>query len=228
VELMIQTWQIGGVLFRKGEYKRQAYLIERYQEVSKTALLIGNDFLHGLSFYLQGDQLPAVELPEQRFSDLGKAVMVQNRRLGVHVQFDQERSCDKLPMTQRQAQAFRRGVREALGIVAKERAGLKENKLEKSHSSKGAFPFLESSDVQVQETIGFKTLTIFDATQAKGALDKSLHTAFENHYDVFLVRENLSEAIRALCKLVRSGKISEEELDRRIMKVLIIKAFFFK
>jgi len=28
VELLIQTWQIGGVLFKKGDYKRQSYLIE--------------------------------------------------------------------------------------------------------------------------------------------------------------------------------------------------------
>jgi hypothetical protein len=228
VELMIQTWQIGGVLFRKGDYKRQAYLIERYQEVSKTALLIANDFFHGLSFYLQGDSLPDVNLPEQRFSDLAKAVMVQNRRLGVHIQFDQERMLEKLPMTERQAQAFRRGIREAQGIVAKEKAGPKDNKLEKSHSSKGSFPILERTDLQVQETIGFKTLTIFDATKVKGSLEEVLYATFEDHYDAFLLRGNLSEAIRSLCKLVRSGKIREEELDRRIMKILIIKALFFK
>lgn len=228
VELLIQTWQIGGILFKKGEYKRQAYLIERYQEVSKTALLIANDFLHGLSFYLQGDRLPEVELPEQRFSDLGKAVMVQNRRLGVHVQFDQERTLTKLPLSPKQAQGFRRGIREALGIVAKEKAEPIENKLEKSHTSKGGFPILERSHLQVQETIGFKTLTFFDATKAKGPLEEELHTAFDDHYDIFLVRGNLSEAIRSLCKLVRTGKIREDELDRRIMKILIIKALFFK
>jgi len=226
VELMIQTWQIGGVLFKKGDYKRQAYLIECYQEVSKTALLIANDFLHGLSFYLQGDQLPEEELPEQRFSDLGKAVMVQNRRLGVHVQFDQERTHTKLPMSMKQSQGFRRGIREAQGIVAKEKTEAKESKLARSHSSKGGFPILEHSELQVQETIGFKTLTFFDASKARGSLEEELHTAFDDHYDVFLLKGNISEAIRSLCKLVRTGKIREEELDRRIMKVLIIKLTF--
>lgn len=227
VELMLQTWQIGGVLFRKGNYKRQTYLIERYQEVSKTALLIANDFLHGLSFYFQGDQLPKEDLPEQRFSDLGKAVMVQNRRLGVHIQFDQERTLTKLPMTSKQKQGFRRGVREALGIVGKKEKGdPSDNPLNKSHSSKKGFPILEHSQLQAQETIGFKTLTFFDVT-TQHSLEESLLKAFDNHYDVFLLKGHVSEVIRSLCKLVRTGKIREEELDRRIMKVLIIKSLFF-
>ncbi len=228
VELMIQTWQMGGVLFRKGNYKRQSYLIERYQEISKTALLIANDFLHGLSFYLQGDQLPGLELPEQRYSDLGKAVMVQNRSLGVHVQFDQERALSKFPMTPKQLQGFRRGIREAQGIVAREKGEQMENKFEKSHSAKGGFPILQRSHMQVQETIGFKNLTFFDTAKVEGSLEDKVLAAFESSYDVFLAQDNLPDVIRILCKLVRSGKIREEELDRRIMKVLIIKALYFK
>lgn len=227
VELLIQTWQIGGILFSRGEYKRQAYLIERFQGVAKTALLIGNDFIHGLSFYLQGDKIPQ-DLSEPRFTDIGKAVMAQNRRLGVHIQFDQERVVDKLSMSPSQAQAFRRGIREAQGIVGKEKAEPKMHKLAQSHSAKGNFPILEFSELQVQETIGFRMLSFFDATKAKGPLEEELKKAFEEHFDLFLFKGNLPEAIRALCKLVRTGKIREEEVDRRIMKVLIIKALFFK
>ncbi len=227
VELLIQTWQIGGVLFKKGEYKREAYLIERYQSVSKTALLIANDFFHGLSFYLQGDQLPTEELSEQRYSDLGKAVMVQNRSLGVHIQFDQERIGKKLPLSPKQAQAFRRGIRLAQGIVGKDTIEPKENTRMKSHSAKSSFLILEQSGVQVQETVGFKTLAFFDATQQTLDLEEQLLSAFNEHFDVFLLSSNIAEAIRILCRLVRAGKIREVELDRRIMKVLTIKALFF-
>ncbi len=230
VEFLIQTWQVGGILFKNGDYKRQAYLIECFQSVSKTALLIANDFLHGLSFYLQGDQLPCEEeLPEQRFSDLGKAVMAQNRRLGVHVQFDQERVLAKLRMNPKQAQAFRRGIREGQGIVAKERLDHTAKAVARTHSAKqGGFPILAFNHLQVQETIGYKTLTFFDATQVKEDIEKTLLAAFDANYDVFLLKGNVSEAIRALCKLVRTGKIREEDLDRHIMKALIIKALYFK
>lgn len=236
VELIIQMWQIGGILFTKGDYKRQAYLIERYQEVSKIALLMANDFLHGFSFYLQGDVLPEKSLPEQRFADLGKAVMVQNRRLGVHVQFDQERSDHQLPLSSKQVRGFRRGIREAHGIVGKEKCEATKplpSSIQCSvpapspaQSNLGGNFSILAPEFQVQETIGFKTLSFFDATKLEGSMTEALYGAFSEHYEIFLFRGKIAEGIKLLCKLVRSGRISEEELDRRIMKVLIIKAHF--
>lgn len=240
VELMIQTWQVGGILFHKGEYRRQTYLVERYQAVSKTPLLMANDFLHGLSFYLQGDSLPQEHLSEQRFSDLGKAVMVQNRRLGVHIQFDRERGSHILPMNEEQAKAFRKGIRGAQGIVGKEKT---EFQLEGYYSKRGRLPFVSLkqtsmmpeifSEHQVQETVGFKTLTFFDVTDLKENnfsrefLEDQILSAFKQCYDVLLFSAGLPEAIRTIAKLVRCGKISEEILDRHVMKALIVKSLFF-
>lgn len=237
VELIIQTWQIGGVLFHKGDYRRQAYLIERFKEISKTPLLFANDFLHGLSFYLQGDVFPKTMFSEQHYSDMGKAVMVQNRRLGVHVQFDRERTRKGYDMNEVQAKAFRKGVRGAHGIVGKEKAKYQQESY--AHSVKGPLPIFSLkegpmlaapfAEYQVQETIGFKTLTFFDATQLdKGSLDEELLMAFKQLYDVFLLSGNIAEAIRAIARLVRSGKLREEVLDRHVMKALIIKSLFFK
>ena len=235
IELLIQTWQIGGILFHKGDYRRETYLIERYQEISKTPLFMANDYLHGLSFYLQGSVLSKEPLSEQHYSDLGKAVMVQNRRLGVHIQFDRERGKKRSFMNEMQVKAFRKGVREAHGIVGKEKA----NEPREANTMKGIFPFLSHkvgfapfstfSDNQIQETIGLKTLTFFDATKIeKVFLDDELLGGFKQLYDVFLLSGNISEAIRSIAKLVRTGKIREEVLDRHVMKALIIKALFFK
>lgn len=236
VELLIQTWQIGGILFHKGEYRRQAYLIERYQEISKTPLLFANDYAHGLSFYLQGDAPPKTMLSEQHYSDVGKAVMVQNRRLGVQIQFDQERNQDTA-MNGSQAKAFRKGIRGAHGIVGKEKAERQQESY--AQSMKGNLPFLSSkegpllspafSKYQVQETIGFKTLTFFDAALVdKNHLEDALLGAFRQLYDAFLLSKNIAEGIRAIARLVRSGKIHEEVLDRHVMKALIIKSLFYK
>lgn len=208
IELLIQMWQIGGVFFQTGHYKREAYLIERYQEVSKTALLIANDFTLSLNYHIEKQQLK--DLPEQHFSDFGKVVMGQNKRLGVHIQFTQE------SLTQKQARGFCRGVREAGGIVGKH--------TQAANITPAATSVFEHTDQQVQQTIGFKTLTFFDATASHDLLD-----AFNSHYDIFLLsKDNVSEAIRTLCMHVRTGKISEAELDKRVMKALIIKSQFFQ
>jgi hypothetical protein len=234
-ELLIQTWQIGGILFHKGDYRRQAYLIERYQEVSKTPLLMANDYLHGLSFYFQGDVFPKHFIQEQHFTDLGKAVMVQNRRLGVQIQFDRERQRDKFVMDERQAKAFRKGIRGAHGIVGKEKAERQQESY--AHSIKNPFslhgltekPFSAFTEYQVQETIGFKTLTFYDATLLdKEILEQELFHAFKQLYDVILLaQQNCVEGIRMIARLVRSNKIKEEVLDRHVLKALIIKSLFF-
>jgi hypothetical protein len=238
VELLIQTWQIGGVLFHKGEYRRQGYLIERYQEISKTPLLMANDFLHGLSFYLQGDSFNQESLSEQHYSDLGKAVMVQNRKLGVQIQFDRARlNKEKMAMKEHEAKAFRKGVHEAMGIVGKEKSNTRPANY--SQSVKGFFPhptlnhsaIIPSifSEYQVQEAIGFKTLTFYDASQSdKKNLEEEILKGFLQGYDVYLLSNNIAETIRAIARLVRAGKIREEILDRHVMKVLIIKALFPK
>jgi len=237
VELLIQTWQIGGILFHKGDYRRQAYLIERFKEVSKTPLLFANDYLHGLSFYLQGAAFPKNMVSEQHYSDMGKAVMVQNRRLGVHIQFDRQRGKESSMMNEIQAKSFRKGIRGAQGIVGKEKAKCQQESY--AHSIKGPLPHIATkegpmlpshfAEYQVQETIGFKTLTFFDATHLdRGALEEELLGAFKQLYDVFLLSGNIAEGIRTIVRLVRSGKIREEVLDRHVMKALIIKSLFFK
>ncbi len=211
VELLIQTWQIGGILFHKGEYRRQAYLVERYQQVSKTPLLMANDFRHGLSFYLQGDELPKDPISEQHFSDLGKAVMAQNRRLGIHVQFDRARGSHSIEMSEEQAKAFRKGVRNAHGIVGKEKSVMQHESC--APTAKGGFPLLTTKDgspfteYQVQETISFKTLTFFDAAAIETEhLETELLGAFKQLYDVFLFSGNISAAISAIVNLCRATK----------------------
>lgn len=236
VELLIQTWQIGGVLFHKGEYRRQAYLTERYQELSKTPLLFANDFAHGLSFYLQGDPLPSGPISQQHYSDLGKAVMAQNRRLGVHVQFDRERGVINDPMTEVQAKAFRQGVRSAHGIVGKGKCLPQQDNY--PFTAKGGFSLLSLKGIStlssalgdhVQENIGFKTLTFFDAGQIdQELLGGALESAFKGLYDVFLFNNNITHGIRSIAGMVASGKLSEATLDRHVMKALIIKSYFFK
>ncbi|MFN0065711.1 MAG: hypothetical protein ACKVOH_05695 [Chlamydiales bacterium] len=233
VELLIQAWQIGGLLFTKGQYRRQAYLVERYQELSKTLLLVGNDFLHGLSFYFEGEDLPDLNQPglEKKFSDLGKAVMVLNRRLAVHFQFDKEREGRRLPITDEQTKAFRKGVREAHGIVGRQK-NEQPTKVIPSHTLQRTSSFASNignliSNKVAQELIGVKTLNFLDLTSNR-VYEEKLVKAFKEPYDAFLFSSNIQDAIRMICRAVKMGRISEAEIDRRVMKILILKALFSK
>lgn len=229
IEILIQAWQIGGVLFTGGEYKRQAYLIERFQLISKTPLLMGNDFLHGLSFYYDDQPLPTFEggLSEQRFSDLGKAVMVLGRRMNVHFQLDKERKVHHIPMTEHHARAFRKGIRQAHGIVARTQPA----KSNYSASSKHAYPIfsvdspLAFSKDSAQEHIGVKSLNFLDLT-GEEITEKRMIEAFREHYEIFLCSGNIQKVITTIAGAVRNGKIWEKHIDRLVMKLLVLKSLF--
>jgi hypothetical protein len=236
VELLIQAWQIGGLLFHHGEFRRQIYLIHRYQELSKTPLLLANDFLHGLSFYLQGAPLPSGPISQQYYLDLGRAVMAQNRGVGVQVQFDRERDDSIDAMSESQAKAFRKGVRNARGLVGKRKnspktfadVASKPGGLNHISLREGALTYAAAKDLQSQETISFKTLTFFDATQIKPEdLEQALHGAFKQLDEALLLgSNNITDGVRTIVHLITSGKLSEAVLDKHVMKVLIMKAYF--
>lgn len=217
MEKLIQKFQIGGVLFTKGEFRRQSYLIERYQELAKRPLLIGNSFLHGLSFYFQGE-IPFEKLAtfdERKSSDLGKAVVFQNKKLGC--QFQYECSCQEIG--ERQSRSFRNGIREARGIVAKCTSNRKLLNLEPPDPSKKNF---FSSD-NVQEAFGLRTINFLSVM----AIDKLLD-AFQNPYDAFLFNENIEDAIELLANYIRIGLLKEADLDKRVLKVLLLKMLHFQ
>lgn len=220
VEWLIQVWQVGGLLFTQGTYKRQSYLIERFQELAKTQLLIGNDFIQGLSFYFQGE-LPETmfqeKITEQRFLDLGKAVMAQNRRIGIHFQFDRERgSGKKLAMTAEQARAFCKGIRYAGGFIGREKQ--KEQPTAKSPGLGSAL-----TEQQVQETIGIRMLHFYDL-ENNNLTTEGLKQALSGQHDALIVDAKQAAAtIKMLCSQVRAGEIQESEIDRHVMRILMTK-----
>lgn len=227
VELLIQAWQVGGILFTGGEYKRQAYLIEQFQSLSKTPLLIGNDFLHGLSFYYEDHHLPTFGsgVTEQRFSDLGKAIMVLGRRIHIHFQIDRESRAHHIPMTEQHIRAFRKGIRQAHGIVARTQpAKSTGGSASTSLFSMPQAPLTFSKD-GAQEHIGVKSLNFLDLTDIAIDEKQMLH-AFKEHYEIFLCGNNIHEVITTITNAVRNGKLWEKHIDRLVMKLLVLKTLY--
>jgi len=241
ITAMIQNGQVSGLVFTQGDYKRQSYLIEYYQSLSKVPLITGNDFLHGLSFYFQGRPLPSVLFKESeednqhRFLDLGKAVMAQNRRLGIHFQFDCERRATRksseIFLSDKQMKAFRRGVREASGIAARERV-LKE-KEESSMQKPSSASFLSLSEMRpliktdCQETIGLRTLGFLDLSEKRSLTIDDVAAFFKHAYEAILTSGDVGELIQLIADAVRTGLIKEEEIERRALKVLFMKMHLF-
>jgi hypothetical protein len=235
VEKLIQVWRLGGLLFVRGEFRRQSYLIERYQEVSSVPLMIGNDFLHGLSFYFQGEiPMASIEkMDERRSSDLGKAVVFQNRRLGVHFQFDrelkQENEKGTVILNDAQARSFRNGIREAHGIVGKEK--VRNNKVSHSAKMNQAAPFLTTlvGAEHVQEAFGLRTINFLDLTGPgqDDLLEQKIEEALQNPFEAILLKERSSQVLQLFTQSVRNGKIKESDLDRKLVKVLLLKMLLF-
>lgn len=232
VEHFIEEWGIGGIVFTRGSYGRQAYLIERYQALSKMQLLIANNFFHGISFYLQGDPFPKRTLSEKFLCDFGKAVMVQNRRLGVHIQMGYEENEEHWIGKEKARRAFSKGIRQAHGIIGKKtdkRSPLNYSPFEigGQYICEKTLQLLASTDLQVQESIGFNTLTFFKISDTSIALDPLLLDSRKRNDDILLLNKKCSDTIQALCGLIRLGKIPESEINRHVLKIMIIKARFY-
>ncbi|MCB1180994.1 MAG: hypothetical protein KDK55_03105 [Chlamydiia bacterium] len=255
--------QIGGFVFTRGEYKREQYLIEHLQKLAKTKLLIGNDFFHGLSFYFEGDlplELLQEGMNERRYADLGKAVVAQNRRVGVDFQFDSPFTTKKprIKTSEKHLQAFRHGIRDAKGIVGKMRrkspsysAALRKMaslclniSLEASdvfkNLSVGEFsPDLKDKKVKsntqikkienllIAELVDHRSLEFYDITNLSGNKENKkrvLLEAFSNQFDVLLLPEETpSETIKLIVELIEEKSILYEQLEKRVMRVLLMK-----
>lgn len=233
-EELIRRWQIGGLLFTSGEFKREAYLIEHYQKISKTPLLVGNDFSHGLSFYFQGK--PHLEnfqakMTLQRYCDIGKAVMGQNRHLGVHFQMGQDRTTSKtqISLDLNQLKAFLKGVRDATGIVGRLIEGtLSSSTLFSAHleyAGSGELNTLFLQQNQVHERVGHRSLKLYDFSPDK-KYDDLIEVIKGGKCDAILMDKNIPQAIMAIKSAVENGEITEEAIDGAVMRILLHKAFF--
>ncbi|MCE3294502.1 MAG: hypothetical protein K0R65_216 [Crocinitomicaceae bacterium] len=80
----------------------------------------------------------------------------------------------------------------------------------------------------LQQEMGFKGLVISDALNMKAVADKYgpvdvVVKAFQAGNDILLFPENVHDAIQAIAAKVKSGEISENEINERCLKVLKAK-----
>jgi len=89
----IENYHIGGVIFSKGSPYKQAKFTNRFQDRSRTPLLIGMDAEWGLAMRLDSTYAFPYNLTLGAIQDndlvrkIGKQIGKHNRRLGVHINF---------------------------------------------------------------------------------------------------------------------------------------------
>lgn len=237
IEQLITKWKIGGLLFVRGDYKRQLYLVEQYQRSTLIPLLIGNDFDHSLSYYFADEahqEWGSDKMDVKYFSDLGKAVIFQNRRLGVHFQLAEKRSTSShdffphAPLTEAHLRAFRKGIRDAHGVMGI--FGYENKKFTSLENAPIPSPFAKEGIVggERKEIFSLKALTFLDVTllPLEEVQEKLIASFTSNVYDAFLFSLPQKNLIDFVAQGVREGKIDEKAIEKRLMKVLALKSCF--
>lgn len=91
---LVQTYQIGGVVFFQGGPIRQARLINRLQTVTRVPMLVAIDGEWGLGMRLDSTvrfpyqmTMGAIQGRDDLIYKMGAAVARQSRRMGIHVNF---------------------------------------------------------------------------------------------------------------------------------------------
>lgn len=227
IELQTQRAEIGGLIFTRGDFRRETYLIERCQELSKTPILMGNDFLQGLYFYFQA-QCPIDvlrDMSEAHLCDLAKAIVSQNRKLGVQLQLVRERffvQGSECVLGPDQIRAFGRGLREAHAIVGRERQREKIGAVQIQNPQP---QFMLSHTEPVQEAFSLRTLYFHDLTQMKQEEDveELLILAYRSSFDILLLPCNLIDLPARLAQLVARGRISPQLVERQLLKIILLK-----
>jgi hypothetical protein len=168
------------------------------------------------------------------FSDLGKAIIFQNRRLGIHFQLSEKRGSvasffNHFTLSDEHLKALRKGIRDAQGIMAL--FGNENKKFVSLAIDKSSSPFsrdLLLSTGEVKEISSLKSLTFFDCTTTSlEALQDKLVAALKNgSYDAFLFTLSQEKAIDLIVQAVHSGELQEKEIEKRLMKILSLKCCF--
>jgi hypothetical protein len=211
-ESMILSSQVGGLFFSEGELRREEFLIRHYQKISKTPLLFAHSFALSLSYFFPYLEKSAA-FEKLQFSEIGRKMAEEIAALGVRVQLDDER------LTPSQQAAFRYGVKQGHGIVGSLKTAIKSVKsfIPISSSSQPLF-----SDHKIQDAVGRKNLTFLILNEEED-LREQLLKWYQEHYDALLIQGSPQECFRILKELLLAGKIREELIDMRILKILSIK-----
>lgn len=215
---LLRRWQVGGVLFTRGSYDREKYLIEYYQGCSKLPLIVGDELGHSLSLFFEKEQEQPLSLRHCR--DWGKTLMGQNKKLGVHFLLDREGS-EIEGFNHEQKSSLRSGVRESKGLIARNLVPSEGVSSLQPFINAPFFPGVGKATNFCRQFIGIRTLFI---SEVREITYEMIVQTFHQGFEAFLVKDQISVVMDFLIRAVNEGKISEEQVQKRVLKLLALKA----
>jgi len=291
---VIQTQQLGGVVFFQGGPVRQADLINRYQKLVNVPLLIAQDGEWGLGMRLDSTisypyqmTLGAISNNDLIFK-MGQQVAYDFKRMGMQMNFGPDMDVNNNPNNPvinyrsfgdnkynvaEKGIAYMRGMQDG-GILttAKHFPGHGDTNVDshldlpllpftrKRLDTLEEYPFREAIEAGIsgimiahmdipaldntpnlpstlspkivtgilKDSLGFKGLVVSDAMEMRAVTKyfpngEAELKAFLAGEDIIELSQNSAVAIARICKAIRRGETTDEELDRRVRKVLAAK-----
>lgn len=225
---MVLESKVGGILFGQGPLKRECYLIEQMQKLAPVPLLMGHTVEQGFSFLFSNTDFDLnfwKHKDSQYFEDLGKMIMIQNRRLGINFQCIEAPKGDHSVLEKQKA--FSRGLKEAQGLSAM--VSKTEPFSTYMLALEAIFPHLEiETSPSIYHTFLFhKNLKFFELDETENLNEALIKKLFLDPFDMIKLKSNPEKMIQLICKMIREGKIDQEVIDARLQHLLIIKSVFF-
>lgn len=219
---MVLESQIGGILFNEGNLRRECYLIEHMQSLASIPLLMGHSLNQGFSYLFSSveQDFNFWDLKDvQYFEDLGKMIMIQNKRLGVHFQCIQ--TPGKNPLFSRIKQrAFCRGLRAIRGLSA---SFDEQKEPETSSLFQNPSQFTIQSKAQAlayKKELNFISIDTKTEAQLRNVL-------LGSSFDMIYTKQHPEDLIHTILKMVKNQEIDEKAIDKKLKNLLLIKSVFF-
>ncbi len=208
VERLIQQLQVGGLVFVGGPWEgsRQRFLVNHYQQISKTPLLIVQDLIGPHPpFTLSWDS-------SDSYRELGQQLGGWCGRLGIHALLVAPPSGE-----QPRVMEFYRGLKAAAVSL-----GLEEIKGRRlSFQMPYAAPEIKS--FLTPATAGSSRKQQLSLSQVVDAAPEQALQALLSGSDLLLCKGDIAILIDSIANAVRNGLLSEEILRERVHKLLLLK-----
>ncbi|MBF5051239.1 hypothetical protein CLAVI_000880 [Candidatus Clavichlamydia salmonicola] len=223
LEVLVEVWKISGLIFNEGDITREKYLMDCCDQVTSIPLLYGHDFSHSFNCYYEDNNFLDT-FSSKDFYNLGLLFAKNNLKNNIYIQCEMDAGKLSSTILSFDYQEFERGIEDGRGMIGAHvrllaHSNAYSNIVHRNiHFDPLKNPFFSNMEKSKKnQKITFCDLTCFEINT------NHVIESLKNDFDAFLLPFDLEPAVRFLCELVRSGKITPPLLEKATKKMLQIK-----
>ncbi len=232
MELLLNIWKCGGIIFLGGSISRQHFLIQTFKSVSKNHLLIGNDLQHGLALLVEKSHISLNDKnldwfligQELSSNNLFHGILIQlNFNLGLDIEFfnsDIDRNLFFSGIKKNKQSVIASCVcklREKPQVC--QQAFFQTCSLEKL---KQDLYHCQQKKISNYKEFSFVNLSLIDQELTIPFFIQCFKSGIEGF--LFSTKSEIDMSVKLICELIRSGKLSALLFDKILEKILLLKA----